>query len=51
MNALLTGLKNWKSTLLGAIIAALMVVQSSDLSDWKAWLIPALIAYITRQTN
>lgn len=38
---------NWKSTLLGAALAAsdiLLQLPSVDLSDWKVWIRPALIA-------
>lgn len=42
---------NWKTTLLGAVFAALVAVQTftstgGDLTDWKQWLIPVLIALI-----
>lgn len=42
-------LKNWKTTILGAVFAALVAVQTftstgGDLTDWKQWLIPVLIA-------
>ncbi len=40
---------NWKTTILGAVFAALVAVQTftstgGDLTDWKQWLIPVLIA-------
>lgn len=44
-------LKNWKTTILGAVFAALVAAQTftsagGDLTDWKQWLIPVLIALI-----
>jgi hypothetical protein len=40
---------NWKTTILGAVFAALVATQTftsagGDLTDWKQWLIPVLIA-------
>lgn len=41
-------MKNWKSTLIGAGLAAsdvlIQFLQNSDLTDWKQWLRPLLIA-------
>jgi hypothetical protein len=42
-------IKNWKTTLLGAVGAALTAVtiyakSGGDLADWKLYVIPALIA-------
>jgi hypothetical protein len=42
---------NWKTTILGAVFAALVATQTftaagGDLTDWKQWLIPVLIAGI-----
>ena len=41
-------LKNWQTTLCGALLAGLMVLaekqQGSDLTDWKEWLVPGAIA-------
>lgn len=43
-------MKNWKSTLIGAALAGADVLVSSltieafDLSDWKSWLRPVLLA-------
>lgn len=44
-------MKNWKTTLIGAVLAGLAFLamyQSSggDLNKWQQWLIPALIAAI-----
>lgn len=44
-------LKNWKTTLAGGLFAALIAVQQftsagGDVSDWKQWVIPALIALL-----
>lgn len=40
---------NWKTTILGAVFAAFVAIQTftsagGDLTDWKQWLIPVLIA-------
>jgi hypothetical protein len=42
-------IKNWKTTLLGAVGAALTAVtiyvqNGGDLADWKLYAIPALVA-------
>lgn len=42
---------NWKTTLLGAAMAVLVVVQQylsegGDLTDYKQWILPALITLI-----
>lgn len=42
-------MKNWKTTLLGAIGAALTAVtiyiqSGGDLSDWKLYILPVLVA-------
>ena len=44
-------IKNWKTTLLGAVLAALVVLQQysaegGDLTDYKQWILPTLIALI-----
>jgi hypothetical protein len=44
-------LTNWKTTLLGAVLAALVVLQQylsegGDLTDYKQWILPTLIALI-----
>jgi hypothetical protein len=44
MNTIKSGLKNWQTTLIGFALAVLLVVQSSDLSNWREWVVPALIA-------
>ena len=44
-NTITTGLKNWQSTAIGATLAVLLIMQESDdLSNWKVWVIPSLIA-------
>lgn len=42
---------NWKTTLLGAVLAALVVLQQytsegGDLTDYRQWILPVLIALI-----
>lgn len=41
-------MKNWKSTLIGAALAAadvtLQLLQNGDMTDWKNWIRPVLIA-------
>lgn len=41
-------IKNWKSTLIGAGLAAadvvLQLLQNADMTDWKMWLRPILFA-------
>lgn len=42
-------MKNWKTTVIGALLAAVMAVATyqangGDLADWKLWVLPALIA-------
>jgi len=43
-------LKNWQTTLAGALLAALIAAQEAsagkDLSDWKSWVLPASIALL-----
>jgi hypothetical protein len=39
-------LKNWKTTIAGAVLAGLLVMQEHDLSDWKAWVLPVAIAVL-----
>lgn len=44
-------LKNWKTTLAGFVFAVLVALQTfastgGDITDWKQWLIPALVAGI-----
>ena len=43
-------LKNWQTTICGALLAGLMVIaekqQGSDLTDWKEWIVPVAIAVI-----
>ena len=43
-------LKNWQTTICGALLAGLMVIaenqQGSDLTDWTEWLVPVAIAVI-----
>jgi hypothetical protein len=43
-------MKNWKSTAIGAALAAadviLQALNSADLSDWKTWIRPVLIAVL-----
>jgi len=44
-------IKNWKTTLAGGLFAALIAIQQftsagGDVSDWKQWVIPALIALL-----
>lgn len=37
--------KNWKTTAIGVALAVLIVIQNQEnLDDWRAWLVPALIA-------
>ena len=38
--------KNWKTTIAGAILAGLLAIQNEDLTDWKAWILPAAIAVL-----
>ena len=55
MNTLTTGIRNWQSTVIGVALAVLLIMQETDdLSNWKVWVIPALIAalgIITRDAN
>ena len=49
MNTISQGLKNWQSTIIGALLAAVVVIESTvnrgaDIADWKTWILPALIA-------
>ena len=44
MNAITSGLRNWQTTLIGVVLAILLVIQSNDLSNWQEWIVPALIA-------
>ena len=37
-------MKSWKTTIVGAALAALVAIQTASLADWKTWLLPALIA-------
>lgn len=42
-------MKNWKTTLVGALAAAVSAIaifqqNGGELDDWKIWLIPALFA-------
>ena len=42
-------MKNWKTTTVGAAVAALSAIavyqtNGGTLSDWKVWIIPALLA-------
>ena len=43
-------LKNWQTTICGALLAGLMVIaekqQGSDLTDWREWIVPVAIAVI-----
>lgn len=43
-------LKNWQTTIAGALLAALIAAQEAsagkDLTDWKAWILPASIALL-----
>ena len=43
-------LKNWQTTIAGALLAALVAVQESsagkDLTDWRSWILPASIALL-----
>ena len=43
-------LKNWQTTLAGALFAALVAVQEisagKDVTDWKTWILPASIAFL-----
>lgn len=44
-------MKNWRTTIIGAILAAataIGVYQSNggDLADWKLWVIPALVQFL-----
>lgn len=42
---LTTGLKNWKTTIIGIALAVLLIMQESkDLTNIQDWLFPALIA-------
>lgn len=33
-----------KTTILGILLASATVIQAHDLTDWKSWLVPALVA-------
>ncbi len=49
-------MKNWKSTLLGALMAGLSYLtiyqtNGGDLSEWKLWLIPFGIATLGAVTK
>lgn len=42
-------MKNWKTTLVGALAAAVSAIaifqqNGGELDDWKVWIIPALVA-------
>ena len=43
-------LKNWQTTIAGALLAALIAAQEAsagkDLTDWKAWILPASITLL-----
>lgn len=43
-------LKNWQTTIAGALLAGLVAVQEAskgaDLSDWQTWILPAAIAVL-----
>jgi len=43
-------LKNWQTTLAGALLAALIAAQEAsagkDLADWHSWILPASIALL-----
>ena len=45
MNTITSGIKNWKTTIIGIVLAVLLIMQdTSDLSNWKEWVFPALLA-------
>lgn len=45
MNTITSGIKSWKTTLIGIALAILTIMQDTrDLSDWQTWVFPALIA-------
>lgn len=45
MNTLKEGLKNYKTTIIAIIMAVVVIIEEqSDLSDWKAWVLPSIIA-------
>lgn len=41
-------IRNWQTTLVGVLLAALITLQEAtngkDLADWKAWVLPVSIA-------
>lgn len=44
-------ISNWKTTLAGGVFAALIAIQQftsagGDVSDWKQWIVPSLIALL-----
>ena len=44
-------MKNWKTTLAGALAAAgaaimLIIQQGHDITDWKTWILPAALALL-----
>jgi uncharacterized membrane protein len=36
-------MKNWKTTIISAVLAVLVALQTVNLAEWKTWLIPVLI--------
>ena len=44
MNTITSGIVNWKTTIIGAIISVLTLMQeTTDLAKWEDWVFPALI--------
>ena len=44
MKAITSGIRNWQTTVIGVVLAILIVIQSNDITNWEEWIVPALIA-------